>query len=524
MFRSMETRSDVAVKTVLAVAVVVVLLPACPAFNVIPTRDSGVFLYIGQRMLRGDVPYKDVWDHKTPLIYLINALGLTIGKGRLYGVWFLEFVFVFAAMFLGYKLVSEVFGVWPARMSSIAWVANLSLVLEGGNFTEEYAIAFQFAAYFAFWRWLGAGKRWAWAYVFGFMTSCSFLLRPNLAGVYFAGIGVVLVRYAVGYVNLDDLSAFCTASLVGFVTALVPMAAYFSANSAITQLWDAVFLYNVYYSSTNMRERLLSILMGVGLFSGYAVLSIGGWWGGLIRLARRSWPGDPLSGFLMLVLFDFPIELLASAVSGQSYAHYYMAWLPVLCLLHAFFLFSFGDALRRDAVGESVIVIVMLILSAVVLLTPVRYYEGSRPRQMPGTLDLIAYIKACTTEDDTILVWGAETVFNYMTDRASPTVYVYQYPLYTRGYQNDQMVVRFLSDLRKQRPLLIVDTSATNPKIPPIERVRRAEWRSPDIARFNLLPSMGSVFRFIEENYYPVRRLQIGAGVWVVYRRADHAQ
>ncbi len=54
----------------------------------IPNRDSGAFLYIGQRILKGDIPYRDIWDHKPPCIFFINALGLFIGRGAIWGVWF----------------------------------------------------------------------------------------------------------------------------------------------------------------------------------------------------------------------------------------------------------------------------------------------------------------------------------------------------------------------------------------------------------------------------------------------------
>jgi uncharacterized membrane protein len=53
-------------KVLMAVGVLIVLLPINPLNIVQPARDSGVFLYIGWRMLHGDIPYLDVWDHKPP--------------------------------------------------------------------------------------------------------------------------------------------------------------------------------------------------------------------------------------------------------------------------------------------------------------------------------------------------------------------------------------------------------------------------------------------------------------------------
>ena len=42
----------------------------------LPGTDNGVFLYGGQQLLAGKTPYLDFWDHKGPLIYFINAIGL----------------------------------------------------------------------------------------------------------------------------------------------------------------------------------------------------------------------------------------------------------------------------------------------------------------------------------------------------------------------------------------------------------------------------------------------------------------
>ena len=40
-----------------------------------PLLDSSVFRYIGTIMHDGCVPYRDSFDHKGPLIFLINYLG-----------------------------------------------------------------------------------------------------------------------------------------------------------------------------------------------------------------------------------------------------------------------------------------------------------------------------------------------------------------------------------------------------------------------------------------------------------------
>src|SRR6266508_2330841 len=103
-------RSRVATGTLLAVLSAVILWSSAPPVQRIPRRDSSVFLYIGEQILAGQLPYRDIWDHKGPVIYYLNALGLYLAGGSRWGVWALEFLSLFAAAKLGFILMRESFG------------------------------------------------------------------------------------------------------------------------------------------------------------------------------------------------------------------------------------------------------------------------------------------------------------------------------------------------------------------------------------------------------------------------------
>src|SRR5689334_23537947 len=112
----------------------------------VPGRDSGVFLYVGSAILRGEVPYRDVWDHKGPIIYFIDALGLQLGGGSQWGVRLLEWMSLSVATLAGYDTMRRMFGIFPALCASALWIFSLVVLLQGGNFTEEYALPLQFGA------------------------------------------------------------------------------------------------------------------------------------------------------------------------------------------------------------------------------------------------------------------------------------------------------------------------------------------------------------------------------------------
>lgn len=153
-----------------------------PNLQPVPSIDSSVFLYAGDRVLDGAIPYKDVWDHKGPLIYYINALGLGISGGSRWGVWLMEWISVVAAAWLGYRLMEHAFGSLPAILASGFFLLGLSAVLHGGNMTEEYALPLQFSLLWFFFQSFKSPK-WPFFFLIGVFAALSFFLRPNIIAI-----------------------------------------------------------------------------------------------------------------------------------------------------------------------------------------------------------------------------------------------------------------------------------------------------------------------------------------------------
>ncbi|HEY2982019.1 MAG TPA: hypothetical protein VGJ22_12620, partial [Anaerolineales bacterium] len=67
-----------------------VLVQANPATR-LPGRDNGFYLYIGEEIVHGKLPYRDAWESKPPAIFYLNALALRLGRGSRWGIWTIEF-------------------------------------------------------------------------------------------------------------------------------------------------------------------------------------------------------------------------------------------------------------------------------------------------------------------------------------------------------------------------------------------------------------------------------------------------
>lgn len=111
--------------------------------------DSSVFNYVARLILRGGMPYRDTFDHKGPLIYLIDALGLIIN--RQVGIWIIEFCFSLVTVLFAFK-TARVLGC--GHISSCVAVAvnvlTISYFFAGGNLVEEYACAFLMTSLYLF--------------------------------------------------------------------------------------------------------------------------------------------------------------------------------------------------------------------------------------------------------------------------------------------------------------------------------------------------------------------------------------
>ena len=78
--------------TLILVSVFAGMLFCCaytsPLFPYYNNSDSAIFMLIGKGMAEGKLCYVDLFDHKGPILFFIQALGWKIG-GRT-GIWLLE--------------------------------------------------------------------------------------------------------------------------------------------------------------------------------------------------------------------------------------------------------------------------------------------------------------------------------------------------------------------------------------------------------------------------------------------------
>ena len=488
----------------------IALFPSNPNNMTLPSRDSGVFLYMGWRFLNGDVPYRDVWDHKPPLIYFVDALGITLTPTSLWGVWFLQIVFIFFTLLLLYKLLDREFGMAAALAGMVIFTSGLLTILEKGNVTEEYALVFQALG---FWLFLNAWKKdfpLHSSFWIGLSGGLAFNFKQTTIGLWITyGLFLLVIRLMQRKFPFKDLLAL----LAGWLIPSIVFSLYFISQNAFTDYWEQAFLYNFIYIGKHegIRRLIPVFLKGFAyLRNGWVLyLSILGWLAGLGYVWRKRKAFGEVHPLILIALVNLPIEILLITISGRSILHYYLTPLPVMAVLTGVLAYTAPFFLGKIPPFPSPgpqkwmpgVVLLLVILGQV---GQIKYYpEYVRALKDDDYAPVIDYVVKNTQENDKVLLIGAESVVNFLARRPAPTRYVYQYPLALLGRR--PMFEEYFDQILANKPVLIIDTRG-QPRLD--EKLYTPLQKRSQIVREGV--------KYLGENYEQVAQF----GDWFVYRLA----
>ena len=163
----------------LAIAAAVLLLcsKSSPLFAFNDWMDANIFFTMGKSMFSGKVLYRDVFDHKGPVIYLLYGLGSLADRTGFAGVFALEVLSFALFLALGVRTAAALCGralhpAWAALPA--AAVAAGRAFFHGGS-AEEFLLPFLAAALYGGLRALCAGRRMPLPAVAlqGFLAGCA---------------------------------------------------------------------------------------------------------------------------------------------------------------------------------------------------------------------------------------------------------------------------------------------------------------------------------------------------------------
>lgn len=303
--------------------------------------DSSVFHMIGKLWLEGVLPYRDLFDHKGPVLYMFYALGHIIwaGKG---GVFLLLSICLGIAFFYEYRIARLFVG----RFESI--IITLSSIFLCGSMysglSEDFSLPFIVIPLYYFLRYLIHDRKassinsvhWLLA---GLCFGVIVLIRPNnaavlCAAVAFFGFKIIFEKKYVALIRAIILL------VIGTLVVCIPTFALFYANGTLYDCIYGSYIFNFLFAGQGIAEKTLNTWLKIVEFSipFWTVLIFG-----LILvkkkiLARKIYVAELfISFFSMLCL-----------IPGKTYPHYFIFYSP--CLIFALICsLQFIQSLKRKS-------------------------------------------------------------------------------------------------------------------------------------------------------------------------------
>lgn len=465
--------------------------------------DEAIHATVARTLLEGGVLYRDAVDQRAPLTYYTVAVLFSLfGENNILAMHWLT-VGLIASTALGLFVLGRL---WRNAVTGIS-AALLYAVLSSTLFYPGDAYAFAtewFVAFFVVWSavvlWLNLAHS-AHLGTAGILTGLAFLSKQPALLEIAPPLTVILCWSPVkrGW----RIAAF----LGGWAVPVIGSVIYFWLHAALRDYIFYAWTYNLKYygPEISLPDRLHSAwkpftllathpAVLISILAGMVILLVHFFRGRTDFIAAGNRPAC-----LHLLLWAV-VSLAASASGGRAFDHYYIQFLPALCLLAAISLGACSvwiGASRRRMLSS---VIALTAFAAVVanLLGGIRLARTHQSQPVDPSLRAAEFIRANTLSEERIFVWGFHPDIYLFANRRPASRFVFAsfvsglipWTNTAPGQDTAYAIVpgameTLLRELENHRPAFIVDCSAGPNRY----------WNKYPLQRFPAL------LDFVEKNY-----------------------
>ena len=429
-------------------------------WNLLESRDAAVYMYTGKLLRKGMVPYLDIWDHKTPGIYIYYSVLYFFSENIRHSALFCMIAAQIFTTISLFKLLLKFYSKKLAASSIILLLIlyNWLLGKEGPYLIEEYIIFFQVITLWLLFNWERSLKY----FLVGILCALSFLLKPTLISLWVA----IFILWLFEFFKNKNYNAFLKIlflTFVGFVIPFLFVGYFFWSKGALLDLIDQSFFYNSIYVSNTFRFNDFFLGFSNVLFINFFVLPAWFYICWLYISKKISLSSNIL---LAISVLAFPFEIYISSLSGNSYPHYYYSSLLFdVIIIAAFinFIIKYVSIPKWMGYLSNLTSIFLFFLLITVITYNLLYRIPKLEQANNEKIDLINYLNDNNFSNKFCLVFGNE-LWVYLNTNVNPIDrYVYQYPLFKKGYRSDRIWEEFLTDFKFKRPAIFIDTN--NPEM-----------------------------------------------------------
>lgn len=341
-----RTAAELCLALLFSAAVMLMLCESSPLHAGNNWCDTNCYITVARGIIAGKVPYRDLIDHKGPLLYLLHVPAMLISPRGYFGIFLMEVLEYAAFVFTAMRIVRQLRGRNAAMLAAaLSIVAVGSAVFEWGDSAEEMCLPLMAWSIYDAIRWLLGDRKQIPArmlLVNGFLAGCVFWIKFSLLGVHFAWMAVIAIESLVREKKLLPAVKMCLLFLAGMAITALPWLVYFGATGALGDLFTVYFVWNTtMYAKGGLAGNLYRAVIRMAaenpvLFGLCALVAI---WALVECVRKKSWT----HGCLLVMM-----ACSAMTVFGFGRSHGYGAYaLAVYAPLAAVPLTALGRRILR---------------------------------------------------------------------------------------------------------------------------------------------------------------------------------
>ena len=205
-----------------------------PRYATNPWNDANAFLTMGRSMANGLTIYKDIFEQKGPLLYLLHAAACLISDSSFFGVYIIQSLFLSATAFAAYKIASLYVG---TAWSVISAVLTCFVTVNSGGYyygdsAEEFCLPLLMFSIYFFCRFFKNTEQAELGkpvfLLVGFFAGCVAMIKFTVIGFWFAWAAYILLYTWIAQKNFMRAFVNAIVFLCGMAIAVAPCIIYFA--------------------------------------------------------------------------------------------------------------------------------------------------------------------------------------------------------------------------------------------------------------------------------------------------------
>jgi len=458
-------------------------------------RDQGIFATIASGLLEGKIPYRDLWDHKPPGIYVLYALAFKLLGMGIRSIPLFDGLYTIFTLLLFFKLAKEFFD----RNSAYLATLLLTILLSGifflgwwGRGQPEVFILLPLLGMIYLLKPVELRERpSSFILLAGISGGIAFSLKSTIFPLLFLIFLFLLIESGINSEGIKKGTLKVLLFSLGVIIALLPFLIFFWVNGALHDVIYSNVTFNLithinHPFNLDFLKKMINTLYRIGgeiPFIWLTILILA-----VYRIGQITKDEKKKGGLLIMWSIG---TLLSISIGWWLFYYHFIILIPPLALLASSGLFQLMD--RLPSQGRKIhqmsrrplLYLFISLLSFEFLFAYLHSYVStgitpaliggektdqeeiySRFRVQEFTLKdfsfsedyrISLYLRGHTQKAEKIFIWGWESLIYFLSERKPASRFIFIYPLIQSDFDTRENFRKILlAELKKERPRYFV--------------------------------------------------------------------